>query len=320
MSINLFPDEYEPIAHKGMNHLRHTSIESEIDDASTSIRRWWWEYLKLSKDYWLVCQTAVNGVPETYDGSLAQIYRDFGNIYDCSFEDWWRRTGSDLFKEQQLPPCVEQITSVESAVAGNRAGKILVEIPLQLSMETIERQIKRILDSYANQRPSNRLETSTSKYPINVTLARLNVLKTTHEVYNLHRELIEKPKALANLGLGKEGSNFEVRADLYRIGVLLRLSPSNERLIGDKSEVARRANTMRSTVSRFLARASGLISNVELGVFPKDERPDKEVVRFSSAQDVRNKELEARWWALDLSSSLSANKVAAARRIQYVGD
>jgi hypothetical protein len=103
-------DEYEQPRQKGMANFRHTSMEAEIRDASTSIRRWWWEYLRLSKDYWLLCQKTKGGVPDTHDERLAEIYQDFGNVHDCSFEEWWRRTGSELFKEQKLPPRVQQIT------------------------------------------------------------------------------------------------------------------------------------------------------------------------------------------------------------------
>jgi hypothetical protein len=316
-------DEYEEPRQKGMANFRHTSMEEEIADASTSIRRWWWEYLKLSKDYWLLCQTTKGGVPETYDERLAQIYSDFGNIYDCSFEEWWRRTGSELFKEQQLPPRVQQITSVESAISGDRAGKILVEIPLQLSKETVQKQINSILELYQDRRPSNRLETSTSRYPINVTLARLNVLQKSHEVYCLHRELIAKPAAMVKSNMSRLDIEFQERADLFKIGKALGISPSNERLTGTKEEIDRRASSMRQMVWAHMKRAKALIANVEHGVFPDDEMPEMPEMtppRFSSKQEAQHKELEAQWWSLDLSSSLSENKLALARKIHYDGD
>jgi hypothetical protein len=320
MPFSIFHDEYEKPLQKGLTKLRHATMAEEIADASTSIRRWWWEYLRLSKDYWLLCQTTQGGEPVTYDERLAQIYRDFGNIYDCSFEQWWRRTGSQLFKEQQLPPRVQQITSVESAVSGNRAGKILVEIPLQLSRETIESQIKRILDEYADQRPSNRLETSTSRYPINVTLPRLNVFQKSHEVYCLHRELIGKPTAMAQSNINQLDTEFQERANLFKIGKALQISPSNENLIGTKQQIDRRANSMRQMVWKHMNRARALIANAERGVFPDDEMSEKTPPRFSSKQDAQHKELEAQWWELDLSSSLSENKLATARKIHYDGN
>jgi hypothetical protein len=313
------PDEYEP-RQKGMDQFRHATMEEEIADASTSIRRWWWEYLRLSKDYWLLCQTTKGGVPESYDERLAQVYRDFGNVHDCSFEEWWRRTGSELFKEQRLPPRVQQITSVESAISGDRAGKILVEIPLQLSKETVQKQINMILESFQDRRPSNRLETSTSRYPINVTLARLNVLQKSHEVYCLHRELIAKPTAMAQSNMTRLDSEFQERANLFKIGVALGISQSNESLIGTKEQIDRRANSMRQMVWVHMKRAKSLVANVEHGVFPDDEMPNKIRVRFSSKQEAGQMELEAKWWTLDLSSSLSENRLTKARRIHYEGN
>lgn len=320
MTYSSKKDEYEHPRHKGMDQFRHATIEEEIADASKSIRRWWWEYLRLSKDYWLLCQTTKGGVPETYDERLAKIYRDFGNIYDCSFEEWWRRTGSELFMELRLPPRVQQITSVESAISGDRAGKILVEIPLQLSKETVQKQINRILASYQDRRPLNRLETSTSRYPIHVTLARLNVLQKSHEVFCLHRELIAKPTALAQSNMTRLDLEFQERANLFKIGKALEISPSNERLTGTKEEIDRRANSMRQMVWVHMKRAKALIANVEHGVFPNDEMPEETPVRFSSRQEAEHMELEAKWWTLDLSSSLSENKLAKARRIHYEGN
>jgi hypothetical protein len=313
-------DEYEEPRQKGMVNFRHATMEEEIADASTSIRRWWWEYLRLSKDYWLLCQTTKGGVPDTYDERMAQIYRDFGNIYDCSFEEWWRRTGSELFREQRLPPRVQQITSVESAISGDRAGKILVEIPLQLSKETVQKQINMILELFQDRRPSNRLETSTSRYPINVTLARLNVLQKSHEVFCLHRELIAKPTALAQSNMTRLDLEFQERANLFKIGKALGISPSNERLTGTKEEIDRRANSMRQMVWVHMKRAKVLIANVEHGVFPDDQMLDETPARFSSKQEAEHGELEALWWTLDLSSSLSEKRLEKARRIHYEGN
>jgi hypothetical protein len=104
------------------------------------------------------------------------------------------------------------------------------------------------------------------------------------------------------------------------IGVALCISPSNERLNGTKEEIDRRANSMRQMVWVHVERAKALIANVELGLFPDAERPDETPVRFSSKQEAEHRELDAQWWELDLSSSLSENKLAKARRIHYQGN
>lgn len=296
-------------------------MEDEIEDASTSIHRWWWEFLRLSKDYWLVCQTAVAGIPDTYDEKLAQIYCDFGNIYDCSFQEWWSKTGSQLFKEQQLPPRVRLLNpDKEYIFLENVSGKLFVEIPLQLSKETVDRQISRLLNDYADDRPSNRFKNSTAKYPVNVSLARISLLEQNHEEYNLYRELIEKPKALALFGVGKQFSDYDERANLFRIGSLLHRSRSNEKLVGESSVIAKRANAMRAVVSRDIVKTKNYIANVEHGKFPSDETTETRAIRFSSIQDARHKELEAQWWSLDLSTSRRTWQAEDARRIQYNGD
>ena len=316
-------DEYELPPQKGLGHFRHKTMEQQVKEASAegSIRRWWWEFLRLSRDYWFLCQTCAEGKPETYDETLAQIFKDFGNVYEGTFEDWWRRTGSAVFAERELPPRVEQITSVESAVAGNRAGKILVEIPLQLTRETVQKQISEILDLYSDERPRHRYETSTSKYPIEPVLSRINVIQQAHEVYCLHRELVEKPKALARLGVGHDLSEHDSKANLFRIGKIYGLSPSNASLTGYPDEIARKTKKMRSEVSRVLGRAQTLLSYVEAGRFAvTNDEPLTAKPRFSSKQDAAFAEIEDQWWALDLHSTLSENKIASARLLHYTGD
>ena len=78
---------------------------------------------------------------------------------------------------------------------------------------------------------------------------------------------------------------------------------------------------MRQMVWIHMKRAKALIANVEHGLFPDDEMPEETPPpRFSSKQEAEHSELEAQWWALDLSLSLSENKLAKARRIHYEGN
>lgn len=336
-------DEYELPPMKGTEHFRHRTMDEQVNEASTSIRRWWWEYLRLSKDYWYLCQTCAEGEPDTFDETLAQLFRDFGNVHKGTFEDWWRRTGSALFAERSLPPRVEQITSVESAIAGNRAGKILVEIPLQLTRETVQKQLNEILDRRSDERNAlirqlapnsievakgreitrslNRLDTSTSRYPIEPVLTRLAVVQQAHEVYCLHRELIEKPKALARLGIGRDLTDHDNKANLFRIGKVYGLSPQNASLAGYADDVAKKTKKMRSEVRRVLDRAETLLNYVEAGHFAvinEDRLPVKP--RFSSKQDAVHAKLEEQWWSLDLHSTLSESKIEKARELHYRGD
>lgn len=302
---------------KGQSRVRFRSPEDSLGVVKEGVRRWWWEFLRMSKDYWLVCQTSKNGRVETQDKELAKVYRAFGNIYDCSFEQWWIDRGSWVFREVDPFPKVKEVARSPRERAAHRyeSDRLWVDIPLKLSRRTIQRQIGRLLDQHEDQRLSNRLEMSTSKFKLNPVQYRLHTLKKMYEVQALHRELIGK---LSLREMKKEKIDLVRRADLFRIGKLLRVSPSNETLTGDAVKNFEKQNRMRASVSRLLKRTELLIANVEQGVFPsfKPVKP-QESKRFNARQLEMHKGLEAQWWSLDLTSSLSAGKIDDARRVHY---
>ena len=302
---------------KGLGHFRYASEEAELADARESVRRWWWEYLRLSKTYWLLCQTSGPYNARTLDERLAAIYRKFGNVYDLSFDDWWKKRGARIFEEQKEPPKVIEIASDLSNLSEYRERKILIEIPLVLSRVTIQRKISAILKQHEAERVRNKLEISESAFPINPVRYRLHTLKVMHEVYCLHRELIAKPAALGLIKDKDYEKAYTQRADLFRIGSLLNISPSNDSLIGEEELIRKRQNRMRASVGRFLTRADQLIANVEYGKFPVFKPVKLPERRFTEKHLLKHRELEEQWWALDLTSQLSGTKVIDAKRVHY---
>jgi hypothetical protein len=302
---------------KGQPRVRFRSPEDSLAVAKEGVHRWWWEFLRLSKDYWLVCQTSQKGKVETQDKELAKVYKAFGNVYNCTFDDWWIDRGSWVFREQDQFPKVKEVVRNPRERASHKypAEHVWIDIPLKLSRRTIQRQIGRILDLHEEQRLNNRLEMSTSMFKLNPVQYRLHTLRKMHELHSLHRELVEKPAALR---AKKKDGAYAKRADLFRIGKLLQISPSNESLRGAVDEIFKRQNRMRASVSRLLKRSELLIANVEQGVFPsfKPVKP-QESMRFNSRQLEMHKELEAEWWLLELTSNMSAGKIDDARRVHY---
>ncbi len=297
---------------KGIGRLRSRTIEEELGYARNSVRRWWWEYLRLSKDYWLICQTSSSlNNPRTTDEGMRWLYRKFGDIYSVDFDTWYERTGSRIFREQVELPKVIEVADNLSNLAEERDGKLLLEVPLSLSQATINRQINRILKQHTNERTNNKLETSQSQFPINPVLYRIPALQKMHEVWCLHRELISKPVAL-----GEAVDKYSAKGDLFRIGKVLRLSPANENPAEDPFIHHKRLNIMRATVSRYLGKANMLIGNVELGKFPVFKKASP-VERFSKGQRESHIELEKLWWDLDLASTLSGTKIEDAKKIVY---
>ena len=287
------PPEQQEHVLKGMPRLRYRRAEDSLEDARTSLRRWWWEFLRLSKDYWLVCQTSQGMRIATEDEQLQRVYRAFGDIYSCTFDEWWLERGYRRFSEVEPFPKVKEVAKRPNERERQAPGddKIWVEIPLKLSKRTIQKQLGKLLDQHASDRLSRRTELTTA-------------------------ELIDKPKWLAQQQPKKVKS--AARADLFRLGTLLRISPSNESLKGEPNEIRARQNRMRVSVSRILKRSEQLIANVEQGIFPSYQPVSLATPRFTARQLAQHKELEAQWWELNLISELSAEKLAAVSGISYI--
>lgn len=296
---------------------RHKKPDTSLQEAQNSVYRWWWEYLRLSKDYWLVCQTSERGSVKTDDQQLRRVYRGFGDIYSCTFDEWWLERGYRLFTEQEKFPKVVEVKRRPSERKSQvpAEDKIWVEVPLKLSRRTIQKQLGKLLDEYESSRLERRLLLSTADFKINPVQFGTNTLKKIHEVHALHRELIDKPKWLRQHQPDKVDG--ETRADLFRIGKLLRLSPSNESLRGLPNEVRARLNRMRVAVSRLLKRSELLIANVEVGTFPSYKPVEQTTPRFTARQLAQHQELEAKWWEQNLLSQLSADKLAGIKGVQY---
>jgi hypothetical protein len=317
MSENLPPTSDEHVL-KGMPRLRYQRPEDSLADARTSLRRWWWEFLRLSQDYWLLCQTSKGKpMPATEDEQLRRVYRRFGDIYNCTFEEWWLERGYRLFSEVDRFPKVTEVARrpIERQRQAPTEDRIWIEVPLKLSKRTIQKQIGRILEQHASARLSRRTELTSAEFKINPAQFGVATLKKVHEVHVLHRALIEKPRWIA---LHQPSPTKETaRADLFRIGKLLRISPSNESLNGEPNEVRARLNRMRVSVSRLLKRSELLIANVERGVFPSYGLVDAPDSRFTARQLAQHKELEAQWWDLNLISELSRDKLSKVSGIHY---
>ena len=133
---------------KGLPRLRFKRPGDSLAQAKQSHYRWWWEFLRLSKDYWLICQTAQRKSdlvvePKTRDATLASMYRRFGDIHSMSFEAWWEARGYRVFAEQQALPKVMHVASAprERSRQAPPPEHIWVEIPLIIPSSTFESSV-----------------------------------------------------------------------------------------------------------------------------------------------------------------------------------
>jgi hypothetical protein len=315
--MNLMSDdttrEEELTRLKGLPNFRFTKRESGIQlaQAEESVYRWWYEFLRLSHDYWFLCRQSEGRSPQTKDERFAQVYRDFGDVFQVPFRLWWKIRGNRIFKETAAPPKVRALkpNHLELDTRNDRYGRILLEVPLSLTRKRIMRQVGKILDEHEAARPRMRIEATTARYPINPVRYQLHTLQTTHEVFNLYRELVVFPQFTNSrrIALGYEPVDFEV--DQYQIGKILHLNRNAEKLIGDEREIARRKNTMRATVGRHLSRAKLLIANVEIGEFPKFDKIETNTARFTLDQIKHRDALTDEWLSRSLFSKKSEDEI-----------
>jgi len=249
---------------KGMRRLRFSDIEDELDEARKSPYRYWYEYLKMSKDYWWVGKQNGN----TLDADLRNIWEHFGDIENLHFNNWWIKTGRTLFSEQVKLPAVKQITIDSNDISPNQQDYILLEVPLNLTERTISKQVLRILRQQAARKIERR---SHAKFPLaKLRGIRMSVIRDARDIWSLHY-FIQLAK--------KEGSTIGKPFDTMttqQIGIALRLVKSCMPKPTDGENLERKKrNGMKVAVSRMIARANALIANAEIGVFPSFEQVAK---------------------------------------------
>jgi hypothetical protein len=241
---------------KGMRRFKYVRTDVLLDDAKQSPYFWWWAYLRLSKDYWWVCQ--CQGKAD--DPRLRSTYRDFGDVFTMPFEDWWRKQGNDLFAERIAPPEVRELDRINMRLSPGMSSHLLLEIPLNMTEATIVKQVKKILRNHPSREVERR---SSAKRPLaKFTGIRKDLLQIAHMTWRMHWESRD-PTQTYRIG------QIQGSKSLYQIGKELRLVKTCMPQATDNVErAAKRVNGMKVAVSRMLARANYLAENAAIGVFP----------------------------------------------------
>jgi hypothetical protein len=252
---------------KSSPHISYKNEEDELRGALESVQRWWWEYLRLSKDYWWVCKQQGN----TLDKELKAMWQDFGDVYRFSFEYWWRHKGRKIFVEQIKLPHVKKLDDYLSNVSPTRDNYLIVEIPLNLSERTIARQVLAEIRKHPNRVAATKNERgriSNAKRPLSkLAGVRKDILKRAHEIWCVNH-LVK----LAKQEDSTIGAPFN-KMTTHQMGVGFKLVRNCMPKAGDGIILGRKKrNGMKVAISRMLARADALIANAEIGKFPSFDK------------------------------------------------
>ena len=274
MEDDLFAQPIQPRVFKGMRRYRYYQPENSLEDALRSPYVWWWRYLRMSQDYWWACHRkgAVG------DERLRAMYRDFGNVYDKPFGDWWQQRGADLFMEQADLARVRALDADDLRLSRDQDDYLLLEVPVFLTEQTIVKQLKELLRRHEHREIKRR---STARRQ----LAKYVGIK--QDVIEIARQVWQEAYMARDTSVDYKVGQVQGSKSLYQIGKELRLVASCMPQQGDTMERTRkRVNGMKVAVSRMLSRADNLMANATVGVFPSVKKPAEPIV-WRQAQQAR---------------------------------
>lgn len=274
----------EQLTFKGMRRFRYRRDDLLLNDALRSPYYWWWAYLRLSKDYWWVCQR--KGVAD--DLRLRKMYLDFGKVHEMTFEQWWDKRGIALFSEQVALPAVRELDPYDLQLSKQLDKHLLLEIPINLTEKTIISQIRRLIRLHP-ERQVDRKSTAQRKLAKLIGI-RQDVIESAYAVWRIHHESRDG-RTPEKIGLAKGTKS------LYQIGKELRLTKTCMPVATDNKERAdKRVNGMKVAVSRMLTRANNLIDNAAVGIFPSIQALSEPIVWRPNQQQRLNEAVAAGQW------------------------
>jgi hypothetical protein len=100
-----------------------------------SVFYYWWEYLRRHEGYRECC--SKKGI-----GPYRELYRDFGNVHEGEFWDWWKARGQYLFSE---PPALQVQKRDAGSIDLITSNEVLISVPLTQSMAVTIRQFRKVM-------------------------------------------------------------------------------------------------------------------------------------------------------------------------------
>jgi len=122
-----------------------------------SIYYLWFEYLKQSEKCKIACDNNGKGI--------TNLYKDFGNIFDYAFWDWWTERGQFLYGIKPLQQLGEfaDIDAIRKQVEESEYK--LAAIPINLTKKIIKKRLNKLLFQMEVKPPAEQI----AKYSISQT-------------------------------------------------------------------------------------------------------------------------------------------------------
>ena len=146
---------------RSKRHRRISRAFSGAEAWQNNIYYWWFEFLKRNKEYERCCK--LGGTRK-----FADIYRDFGNVYEYEFWDWWSEKvnseetrGEFLFAEA----VAERLEVLTDTKVKEDEDYLIVKVPLSVRSNHLVKSFRGLLNDYDKQIQKVRKK-STARYKI----------------------------------------------------------------------------------------------------------------------------------------------------------
>jgi hypothetical protein len=250
------------LAQQARREQRERLEQDQIEQARSSSYYWWWLFLRESEEF----QRAR--LHRNADTKVLEVARDFGNIQQRDFGDWWLRRGVDLFKQTQPIPRVLEMMVTES-VPLPRDGKthLYLKIPLTIRRSTVLRQINELLDPHYRDQPQG----------------RLNVFAHSTARYDINRGSKLRQRTLEQIYMVWTQRNANPEEPWWQLGTRLKISPAFiNHAHTPKAVTVNNNRLMTLNVQRLYRKAKNIIYWAARGDFPCIKTPPQPPVKAGS--------------------------------------
>jgi hypothetical protein len=195
---------------------------------------------------------------------LSKLYKDFGDVRNDNFHQWWTESdrGVTLFAEQPLTVRLSELSSAAEWQASWSSEQVMVVVvPLNVAKRRLKGAFNKLLESRHKGSKSGRpamaalKEASTARYQLehNYTISGLITMFAVYDEWSANTKL---PKAQ--------------QLTLWEIGAKLNINDKAMKDAVSKSTADRHIgrNTLAATVSRYVRQAKSVIAGTTEGKFP----------------------------------------------------
>lgn len=203
-----------------------------------SIYYLWWQFLRLSKEYEQICKTKKHK-----DSKKLAVYKDFGNVFEQTFQQWWKLKGNELFGVER------NMKVYQSDKAINDDNNITITIPLSLPKRTLTKELKKIINKYhkAKRGRAEVKDRLIAKYT--PTNDRVSALKKIHLFMKMKKSNPTAYNKSIWFMCEKEDKTFEIKPYDF--------------VASDRNK----DENIRSYASRYAVKGKQILDNVIKGVF-----------------------------------------------------